>query len=45
MPVQYNEKRPNQGRNMNGMTPLQAFVEGLCAEPRDNGKEVVEKRA
>ena len=43
MPVQYNGKRPNQGRNTNGMTPLQAFKKGLCAEPRDNGKAVVEK--
>lgn len=25
----YNEKRPHQGRNMNGRTPARAFVEGL----------------
>ena len=27
--VEYNEKRPHQGRGMNGRTPKQAFVEGL----------------
>lgn len=25
----YNQTRPHQGRNMNGRTPYQAFVEGL----------------
>ena len=25
----YNEKRPHQGRNMNGQTPLKAFIKGL----------------
>lgn len=25
----YNEKRPHQGRNMKGRTPLQAFLDGL----------------
>ncbi len=41
MPVQYNGKRPNQGRNTNGMTPLQAFKKGLCAEPLDSGKQLL----
>jgi len=27
--VSYNTKRPHQGRNMNGRTPLQAFIDGL----------------
>ena len=27
--VLYNQKRPHQGRNMNGRTPLQAFTDGL----------------
>jgi len=31
--VQYNEKRPHQGRNMNGLTPLQAFKKGLPTKP------------
>ena len=33
--VQYNEKRPHQGRNMKGMTPLQAFKKGLTTKPRE----------
>ncbi len=32
--VQYNEKRPHQGRNMNGLTPLQAFKKGVPTKPR-----------
>jgi hypothetical protein len=32
----YNYERPHQGRNMNGRTPHQAFVEGI---PIDAGKE------
>ena len=31
--VQYNEKRPHQGRNMNGLTPLQAFKKELPTKP------------
>ncbi len=42
--VQSNEKRPHQGRNMNGMTPLQGFKKGLTTRPRDKGK-AVEKNA
>ena len=42
--VQYNDKRPHQGRNMNGMTPLQAFKKGLTTRPRERGKPV-EKNA
>ncbi len=29
----YNAKRPHQGRNMNGRTPLRAFVDGLKKAP------------
>ena len=29
----YNKERPHQGRNMNGRTPLQAFVEGIKPQP------------
>ena len=32
--VQYNEKRPHQGRNMDGLTPLQAFKKGLPTKPK-----------
>ncbi len=31
--VKYNEKRPHQGRNMNGTTPLAAFKKGLESRP------------
>ncbi len=31
----YNTKRPHQGRNMNGMTPLKAFKKGLSARPKE----------
>ena len=27
--VAYNTKRPHQGRNMNGRTPMTVFLEGL----------------
>ncbi len=30
----YNEKRPHQGRNMNGRVPLKAFKEGLKLVPK-----------
>ena len=40
--VKYNQKRPHQGRNMNGMTPLQAFEKGLTTKPHNKG-EAVEK--
>ena len=40
--VKYNQKRPHQGRNMNGMTPWQAFKKGLTTKPQNKG-ETVEK--
>ena len=41
--VKDNQKRPHQGRNMNGMTPMQAFKKGLIARPQGKVK-AVEKR-
>lgn len=39
----YNTKRPHQGRNMNGMTPEQAFKKAVIKGPtEDNPKEVNE---
>lgn len=35
--VKYNQERSHQGRNMNGRTPIKAFVEGL---PEPSKKEV-----
>lgn len=35
--IAYNTKRPHQGRNMNGRTPIQAFNQGL---PKSGQKEV-----
>lgn len=34
----YNEKRPHQGRAMNGRTPLKAFADGLKAAPASPAK-------
>ena len=34
--LRYNRERPHQGRGMNGRTPLQAFIEGLPANPTVN---------
>lgn len=41
----YNTKRPHQGRNMNGMTPEQAFNKGLIKGPTEDGRKEVEKAA
>jgi transposase InsO family protein len=38
--IAYNNKRPHQGRNMNGRTPIQAFKQGL---PKPGQKEVTAK--
>jgi len=43
--VLYNTKRPHQGRNMNGMTPEQAFRKGLIKGPRENNRKEVKKAA
>ena len=43
--VHYNQKRPHQGRNMNGMTPLQAFKKGLTTRPQNKSKDVEKKTA
>jgi len=37
----YNTKRPHQGRNMNGMTPEQAFRKGLKYRPKNEKKKEV----
>lgn len=36
--VAYNQKRPHQGRNMNGRTPAQAFVDGLPKSKQQKGE-------
>jgi transposase InsO family protein len=36
--VFYNEKRAHQGRNMNGMTPKQAFSKGIKKPEKTKGK-------
>lgn len=47
--VVYNQKRPHQGRNMNGRTPAQAFVEGLPKphqrKGEQKGKKTIQKQA
>jgi hypothetical protein len=30
--VEYNTKRPHQGRGMNGRTPITAFIDGIRKE-------------
>lgn len=40
--VQYNTKRPHQGRNMNGRTPYQVFKEGLPPANQPEEQEVIE---
>jgi len=43
--VRYNQRRPNQGRGMNGRTHATAFVEGLpTSQQRKEGKKA-EKQA
>jgi len=39
--IHYNTKRPHQGRNMNGMTPEQAFKKGLKYRPKNEKKKEV----
>ena len=34
----YNHERPHQGRNMNGKTPSQVFLEGLLCDPPQEGQ-------
>jgi len=36
--VEYNTKRPHQGRNMNGRTPVKAFREGIRKQPKEAPK-------
>ncbi len=37
--IHYNTKRPHQGRNMNGRTPLQAFREGMPEKPKSPARK------
>ena len=37
--VGYNQKRPHQGRNMNGRTPAQAFLDGLSKQRLKKGEQ------
>jgi transposase InsO family protein len=41
----YNQRRPHQGRGMNGRTPAQAFVEGLPNRASQQQEDKQEKRA
>mgnify|MGYP001189829777 FL=1 len=43
--ITYNEKRPHQGRNMNGTTPLIAFKKGLESRPQKTPKTKEKKAA
>ena len=43
--IRYNEKRPHQGRNMNGTTPLTAFKKGLESRPEKTPKTPTKKAA
>ncbi|MBV8631101.1 MAG: transposase, partial [Silvibacterium sp.] len=36
--IEYNTKRPHQGRNMNGRTPLKAFRDGVRKQPKEASK-------
>ena len=38
--VHYNQKRPHQGRGMNGRTPYEVFKKGLPKSLRSRKKEV-----
>jgi hypothetical protein len=40
--VVYNTRRPHQGRNMNGRTPSQAFIEGM---PKNANQQEVTARS
>lgn len=39
-PTGYTQRRPHQGRNMNGRTPTKAFVDGLpeTSNRKEDGK-------
>lgn len=39
----YNEKRPHQGRNMNGQTPYSVFKKGLPNTPKNDKRKAAEK--
>ena len=43
--LQYNQKRPHQGRNMNGQTPYGVFKKGLPKRPKTGNRKADEKAA
>jgi len=43
--LQYNQKRPHQGRNMNGQTPYSVFKKGLPKRPKTGNRKADEKAA
>tara|TARA_B100001123_G_C15058857_1_gene926717 strand:- start:49 stop:243 length:195 start_codon:yes stop_codon:yes gene_type:complete len=43
--TRYNTKRPHQGRNMNGMTPREAFKKGSKTTPKSKRKPQQNKAA
>lgn len=43
--IQYNTKRPHQGRNMNGRVPYTVFKKGLPKTPKTGNKKAAEKAA
>lgn len=43
--VQYNTRRPHQGRNMNGRTPAQAFKDGLPEKQQKKEKTPLKTKA
>ena len=43
--VGYNQRRPHQGRGMNGRTPAVAFVDGLPKTNQQKEDKQPEKRA
>ena len=43
--LQYNQKRPHQGRNMNGQTPYSVFKKALPKRPKTGNRKADEKAA
>ncbi len=43
--IQYNQKRPYQGRNMGGKIPYTAFKAGLPEQSKKGAKQAVQKTA
>ncbi len=43
--IQYNQKRPHQGRNMGGKTPYTMFKAGLLEQTQNGTKQAAQKTA